>query len=404
MPDLITLSNEVLYEIIEKIGPYHIEAFASTCQILRTLSSPAMQRHRQLRRRYSKIEFGNHGKLRGDHPIFTLRDILKDPEIAHYSHTLGIGVYLGEDDLDFDDGRERLKVSREEIQAVAHDCVDLFTAALSQCPFVEKQEIQTWTAALLAGEDGAAVGILLTLLPNLKTIQMEGEIFGELEALIERVADDYNGSSVTQTQALKKLEKVQFLPFDGTPEYGDESFETLFYSIGPLFAIPSVRTVSASFLLSLRDDVFEWPYKARSSHVTELSLDHSTVSGASLPNLLSGIHSLRRFTYSAGGYWGQEQGQGHSHSYEPRLIIAALGLYAAHCLIYMHITGYRIGMGTEQDSQLDCDLKIFTQLKQLHTDYTLFNDVLRPCKSSCAQDSKACLCHPQRLVDRLSRL
>lgn len=207
MPDLITLSNEVLYEIIEKIGPYHIEAFASTCQILRTLSSPAMQRHRQLRRRYSKIEFGNHGKLRGDHPIFTLRDILKDPEIAHYSHTLGIGVYLGEDDLDFDDGRERLKVSREEIQAVAHDCVDLFTAALSQCPFVEKQEIQTWTAALLAGEDGAAVGILLTLLPNLKTIQMEGEIFGELEALIERVADDYNGSSVTQTQALKSLRR-----------------------------------------------------------------------------------------------------------------------------------------------------------------------------------------------------
>lgn len=151
----------------------------------------------------------------------------------------------------------------------------------------------------------------------------------------------------------------------------------------------------------MRDDVFEWPYKARSSHVTELSLDHSTVSGASLPNLLIGIHSLRRFTYSAGGYWGQEQGQGHSHSYEPRLIIAALGLYAAHCLIYMHITGYRIGMGTEQDSQLDCDLKIFTQLKQLHTDYTLFNDVLRPCKSSCGEDSKACLCHPQRLVDRL---
>lgn len=91
MPDLLTLSNEILYEIIAAVGPDDIEAFAASCPTISLLSATTVERHRQLLKQYATIEFGEWSAIQGEHPLYVLRDVLKDSRIAQYPKVMRIG-------------------------------------------------------------------------------------------------------------------------------------------------------------------------------------------------------------------------------------------------------------------------------------------------------------------------
>ncbi len=399
MPDLLTLSNEILYEIIAAVGADDIEAFAASCPRMNLLSAPTVVRHRQLLKQYATIEFGDCGEIQGKHPLYMLRDVLRNSRIAQYPHLLRIGDWM---DVDawmpgYDDEMiEGIQMERDKVREEADSIKDLITAIIIECRFLGERETDGWVERLLDGQEHEAIAILLTLLPNLEMIQTERPMPHAFYHMATQVATAFNYPDGPKPLALAKLSKVQISPCADDDMMSDGIHEDAGV-IAPFAALPSVRTISASLLRSggHYDGTSQWPYGVGSSNVTELDLDRSMIIDTGLPDLLSGIKSLERFTYSLGGYLVDY------HTYQPRSTIAALGRYAAHSLKYLHITGCWIGMRTDEDRQIDCDLKVFSLLKELRVDYTLFNNVLKACPSTCNQDFRDCLCHPQRLIDRL---
>jgi len=399
MPDLLTLSNEVLYEIIAAVSPGDLEAFAASCPTISLLSATTVERHRQLLKQYATIKFGEWSAIQGEHPLYVLRDVLKDSRIAQYPKVMRIGDWMDEDVWmtgDDDEVIEERQLERDNVREEADSIKDLITAIITKCRFIGERETDGWVERLLDGQQHEAIAILLTLLPNLEMIQTEGPMSDVFYDMATQVATAFNCPNRPKPQALAKLSKVQISPCADDDMMSDGIHEGAGV-IAPFAALPSVRTISASRLRSggHYDGTFEWPCGMGSSNVTELDLDRSMVIDTGISNLLSGIKSLERFTYSLGGYLVDY------HTYQPRSTIAALGRYAAHSLKYLHITGCWIGMRTDEDHQIDCDLKVFSQLKELRVDYTLFNDILKACPSTCNQEFRDCLCHPQRLIDRL---
>lgn len=358
MSRLISLSNEIVYNIIAFVRPDDIEAFAATCCALRTLSTGALLQHRRFKQKYTTIECGEWGSFEGPHPMFFLRDLYDDPQIAYYPRNVNIGYHYEDPWLpDFDDEEvETREEARAKVQEIADGCKDFMTKTVRECQFIDEAEVDDWTERLMNGGRDETLAILLDLLPNLENINIEGNPSTVFYDMVEKIATAYHTPGVSSSLPLAKLSRAVISPSneEGSWDGPYEDFDV----IGSFAALPSIRSISGMYLISGQvsdDNVYQWPYGSRASRLTEVNLDRSTAIDTSLPNLIGGIDSLQKFTYSLGGYLRDYQ------KYQPYMILGALQKYAFHSLTSLHLTGSCIGMLSDGDAMTDFDLKSFLQ-------------------------------------------
>ncbi|KAK4692671.1 hypothetical protein P7C71_g4579, partial [Lecanoromycetidae sp. Uapishka_2] len=380
MPDLLSLSNEILYKIVALIDPSGIEAFAASCCRLFTLSRTAVQQHRQYRKAYTTINVGEHGHFVGPHPIHFLCNLLTDSKIAYYPTCMRLGGFWSNEAFDSDSEEE---IERDRIRVVACEVKDLIENVVVQCRYVGKDLAEKYVERVLDGDHKPVLALLLTLLSNLEVLEIEGDPGFEFYTMVVQIAEAYHRSELPTLLPLSKLSRVAVSPNDeAEPANAVENFDLF----AVFAALPNVRHLVGSYLESGEDitqDTFEWPYGSGTSQLKELNISHSMVMDGSLPSLLGGIAALEKFTYSSGN--------GHAGwTYQPRKILAALGVHAGQSLTYLYLTGMWIGRPPDQEAPIEVNLQIFTQLKELRVDYTLFK-------------SRHCDCCPQRLVDALPR-
>ena len=187
--------------------------------------------------------------------------------------------------------------------------------------------------------------------------------------MLKKVAHAYHDPDKKYPLVLTRLTNALVVPNNETDSDGPwESFAAL----GLFAALPSIRSLSGSFLVSGgadEENAFEWSYPSPISELTELTIKYSNVYGSSGPSFLSGVKSLQRFTYSRGGFpddW---------RSCELRRIIAALKRYALHSLEHLYISDACVNVDADLDDKQDCSLRAFGKLRHIHVAHYIFCSV-----------------------------
>ena len=376
MSHLLSLPVEILYYIVNAVNPDDIESFAASCKLIRKLSHAAIKQHRELQQKYGELVFGALEYTSCDALIF-LREIVEDPRVAFYPKGLKIYDYLDPDDPDSDYDESDYKVD-PEVKSVIASNGDEIRRLISGCSLISLAEGERWYQHISKGQREPIFALLLTLLPNLRSINLETdplELDNEFRVMADRIACSYLQSQKKETLCLSKLCDVSQCGSDYDREF--EYYEDM-NTLVLFAALPSVKKITGNYALQIYDkkeDLLKWPYQAGISNVTELNFTYSTIMDDTLPNFLIAFHSLRKFKYSNGGWMGSFP------TFEPRRILAGLRKYASHSLVHLHLTGEWIGQDRRQGDQgLSCDLTMFKELRTLHADFSLLLDPTHKCE------------------------
>lgn len=265
------LPSEVLLMILLMVSIDDIENFTLASKKLHNLGTDRLQRHLQLKRKYS---FCNLTKDDESYPIIMkfLGDVLKNPEIASYVKELSIERWIPEWTTTNDHWRDQ----RLE---------DNINAAVLR--LVPKQDIQEWHEAIGSGDEDPAITLLLLSLPELGCLNIQniGETSNFFYATLNSIA---TGDS---NVPLSRLTHVRL----HSPR---SSFITSLDPVIRFARLPSVRSITALNIWTCEPYDFDRLRLApRSSNVSDLAFDSSDISPKLFYAFIEGFRALRSFTY-----------------------------------------------------------------------------------------------------------
>lgn len=169
------LPNELVIQIIWLTLPEDLESFTSTCRLIYDLARKSLDEHRAFKRKYRA--WITHSYSPPTCLYGLLRAILKNPRIAWYVETLTVHELFAQWDSEAEDAEAR---SDDDDPAMYHrtgimnaDDEAMFSDAIEKCTYVSGDEYDDWWGGLDYGEDDPILGLLVTLLPNLKTLNLQ---------------------------------------------------------------------------------------------------------------------------------------------------------------------------------------------------------------------------------------
>ena len=156
-------------------------------------------------------------------PAETLETLLQNPRIALYVRTISVDVYRSPCDYELTGYRP-----------YSEDIMELLRQKVENTPFILEDEILGWLNALKSGDESAIIALILTMLPNVHSLNLprsrsaEKFLFGVVKRIVER----------RDTEALSQLTKVKLLPDDSI------TFEE-FDWVRTFATLPSVKAIEA---------------------------------------------------------------------------------------------------------------------------------------------------------------
>lgn len=171
MPQLLVLPNEILLQIVENLSHGGLENFALTCKRNLDLSWGAIQEKKNT---YSTIDCDAMLTKDGDregNTFVMLRKILLDDSIGIYTKKVIIGHDL------------RGPRTRQSLQGIEHEIV----SALRECPLLNDKRIEKYQSAIMSGSKPHAAALLVTLLPNLVSIEIKCATRYSIRCLVKKL-------------------------------------------------------------------------------------------------------------------------------------------------------------------------------------------------------------------------
>jgi hypothetical protein len=310
MPHILKLPDELLLDIIAGLQRHDLENFTLTCERLFNVGHALLQEHRELKQKYSKVLSGT--LLREDfeedvyrkHPIHLLLEVLENPTIVEYPIKMIVGDCEHEDNGYHDE------------DTVIPDCSEVISAAVSQCAYVRPPQRESITNEIMMGSVDATVALLLTILPNLESVEFYNlsthsvyllyvlwSIAGtQLGIKVENVVDenaestrdesaneDVEENSFEGSQALTKLTHVLVDRYDPMIR-GNEDF----YLLAPFIALPSVRSLSGAMI---EGSFFPTVGRRLESGLKDITLTDSCFDPEAFDLFISNIAALTSFTF-----------------------------------------------------------------------------------------------------------
>ena len=327
MAKMLDLPNEVIVIIIEAcLGP-DLESLALTNKLLYHLADKALETHLMLKY-YSVLRFG-HSTKQGDwsaggsldhtqDSFHLLSDIIRDPRVADYPRTMYLADVVDDDRWIWDNVSEQ-EIDQEIITANESTGKIPFDALLDMihdCGFIpENRKIGMFNGIQRGSSSSAAIKLLLTVLPNLTSVTVQGWTHGrsseEIWSFVLKIAEaNRDLDSYLHNKALAKLQSFTVCDRNtDSMEHMDE--------LGPFAMLPSMRTLSAPKISS---KYFDWPesFPFGSSCITVIDFTGASLDVQCLTQLLSGILALEKFKYSH-HFWADQ-----SPEYNVRKLVEAL--------------------------------------------------------------------------------
>lgn len=179
MAILLDLLDELLLDIVAGNQHEDLENLTLTCKRFLSVGKALLQIHRAKKKKYSRIVFGTAlGGADGadayvHQPMFLLSKISEDVTIAGYPTKM----IVGHDEY-------------SDVPLIP-DCREAVTAALSQCTHIKVQYREYVIREIMAGKINASVALLLTMLPNLLSVEFYNnlsETFWETISVLYSIA------------------------------------------------------------------------------------------------------------------------------------------------------------------------------------------------------------------------
>ena len=209
----------------------------------------------------------------------------------------------------------------------------------------EMGEVEEWIEDMEAGDEDPIIAILLTLLPELRTLRIKelplnGVTFGVIQYIAEYMS----------TTMLSELEGVE-ISYDN--DVGSKGTSV----IRPFAMLPSMKKLSCSnFKQDWSPCAAESRMPLQISNIYELTITGNGPSSKNLFEVLGGFKALKRFVYLK---------PAASQDFDPFWIRAALVAYARHSLEHLIIQS----PGAYKGQGCMGDLRGFERLRTHETEY-----------------------------------
>lgn len=304
---LLDLPPEILDLVIDYSVPTGLESFALSCKSVYLRAASQISHHNALKRKWSSTT--NASPVRRGDTLSILNEIAHEPIVAQYIQSLSLWDRRSENEM-FDRPDDR--TFRNDDQAMSN-----IKALLQYAEYFANANVDEWWEQILiedrTGDDETtdklyATVALLSLLPNLKTLQLpdrwhEVRNTEAAEALVpftEALVTMAN-STGPSAKPLASLETI--LPF---VEEGYDVRAGL-QCLQPLMVLKSIRNLYAVSCVAVADDwagiPFNWPDPYLKSPLTRIEFACCCMDASALSILLANTPALTVFKYSHQTKW-----------------------------------------------------------------------------------------------------
>ena len=365
---LLDLPPEILDLIIDRTAPSGLQNFVLSCKTVYGRSASQIKQHNALRRAWSHTT--NMSPSRRGDTLAVLYEISREPIIAEYIESLFLWDRRADDEVREDPGAYNFRDDDKAMQ----DIKDLLRSSEYYANATEEE----WWSHILeedkAGDQSNmdklyATVALLSLLPNLKTLQLpdrwhevrDGE---SAEALVPNVQSLVTMSNAKghRQKPLAQLETI--LPF---VEEGYDIRVGL-QCLAPFMALKSIKSLYAVSCVALEDDwggiPFNWLIPNTKSPLTRVEFACCCMDATGLSAFLSNVPALRVFKYSHQTKW-----DGLEHDWNAGEVLETLANYCSNTLVDIALTIDELH--GEVVNGLSSFLR-FTKLEKLEVDVECF--------------------------------
>ena len=387
---LLDLPNEILGAVIDRVDPGDLEHFAESSPLLKSLATSALEIHRERAQEYTKILlYGCHNHV-GCHPVHLLEQICAKPQLTWYPTSLQVVCCGGEleehtdeefgsliDDKNFDknmatgyyDGKNDWETDAIDVYKVMKVWAEDIRERIFDSGYFDEEDSERYYNQIRKGNRQAILGLLLTLLPNLEIILLDGytwhaTLFGEIvKRITGSCRGDFSGKDRGSAQILTKMHEIGL--------YAHGYGETLedFDIAGSFAHLPSMRRVYVGAPASrhVNPSNETWAQtESWSSNVDEIHVEFANLSGESILNCVRSLKTLRKFHYDRHGMWGAPDMDLRCD--EMSRILVALAARFQSSLEYLCLKG----SPPQGTSHIDISLKSFEKLTRVELPIQLF--------------------------------
>ena len=313
---ILQFPNEILTDIISRVFNGDLENFTLTSRRIHALAKRSLREHRIRQDDFRCITLGaprwlcekTPGKkpTAWTHPTLMLLDLVRD-DLLYYPWVLTINhcayesvewyedLYGLNSEADSDSDTDRYS----DVDRALRSFADEFKPLIKACTYFNKDE--ELSRGVLEGEIGATLGLLLNVLPNLRTLDITAyseRSSGTRIRVLNRVLDRMlNKSSKPARGSMPSLGKLETVIFKGRDSELDIINKSNLSSYTSLLHFPSIRYFFVKNLRAMEDG---WTYPGHQSHISRIEFDMSTMNNENLKIFLKTTHKLLNFKFQEG--------------------------------------------------------------------------------------------------------
>lgn len=300
----IELPNEILKALTDFIHPLDLIAFVTTCKTNHTLAASRLKEHRELRDKYRAIGVIDRGASRATlcykHPYDLLYDLDRSPWLACYIRAVSFQPEDGDGhtpEPDWVSGCSFTPDTSAKLDSLCTKPSEIIrTLSLSDAERV------TWHTALDKGDHSASFAVLLLVLPELRSLSLQGhgEVYKPWLDPIWR----YGSHDTAARPILSKFEELSVAHWD--TEYGEDP-----RVLEELIFVPSLRKLRAHMIGDSESrDADQYismtskdPNDERVSKIREVDISYSGLSATALAEIVKPMVDLQWLNYEDGTGW-----------------------------------------------------------------------------------------------------
>lgn len=297
MAQFSTLPNELLRNILGNVMPEDLENFAQASKHIRSISSPALKKHRRLIRKYTSLS----GPAAADTVEPLLIDVLADPRIGHYVKKIDLcRVWEGDAENQIQAAQESQEEGEQENEmeggsvgestdkSKGHASLESIHAAIDDCKLFSPRDVEMVREYFDRGEKKVLIALLLPLLPNLSMISLADS--GYLHHLCEVI----KRATILDAPIVPKLKHVRIQAHDHERRLGHFLLENL----ADILPLPSLRRLTGVGALhdGWKRTLLEPP---QISNITHLGLRDCDIGSKFLDQFLRSFPHLQSFVYTS---------------------------------------------------------------------------------------------------------
>ena len=294
--------NELIVEVWRQVlDPKSIENFALTNKTIYALGSDCIKEHNVLNSKSSSV-IHYPSRLGIDCPAEMLKTWLQNPRSALYIRTVSIHGWRNE--WEDPDNNEQARH-----RTYSEDFMDLCRQSIRNSPLNLGDGNVSWLNSLEAGNEGALFSLILTVFPNMQSLDLD-HVYSADSLLLDTVKCIAESRG---TECLSRLTEVQLLPGDIIK--GREKFEW----VRTFATLSSVKAIEAwdigpecdCFIPDYpndgcigdrcgSDDSYDYFQRAllpKASAVTHLTFINCVLNMKKLLAFLEGLQGLESFKY-----------------------------------------------------------------------------------------------------------